>query len=140
LQHEISYSSDRARVDWNALKRDLTTDHFDNGRAPEELCRSFENSFAVVFARDGDRIIGKARALSDGVCNAYIVDVWTHSDYRRRGIATTMMKMLLSKLDGQHVYLVTDDQTEFYETLGFKKQPEGMSRIVGTWLRPAHAD
>jgi hypothetical protein len=51
-----------------------------------------------------------------------------------------MMKMLLSKLDGQHVYLVTDDQTEFYETLGFKRQPEGMSVIIGTWLRAAHAD
>jgi hypothetical protein len=51
-----------------------------------------------------------------------------------------MMKMLLSKLDGQHVYLVTDELMEFYETLGFKRQPEGMSTIVGTWLKPAHVE
>ena len=140
MEARIIYATDLDGIDWNALKRDLAADHFDNGRSPEQLRGSFQNSFAVVFARDGDRIIGKARALSDGVCNAYVVDVWTNSDYRRQGIATEMMKMLLEKLDGQHVYLVTDDQTEFYETLGFKKQPEGMSRIVGTWLRAAHAD
>ena len=136
----IAYDTTCRAVNWEQLKRDLTADHFDNGRSPEQLQRSFEKSFAVVFARDGDRIIGKGRGLSDGVCNAYIVDVWTHSDYRRRGIATTMMKTLLSKLDGQHVYLVTDDQTEFYGTLGFKRQPEGMSMIVGAWLRAAHTE
>src|SRR5881409_2389889 len=122
MEARIIYTTDLDGIDWPGLKRDLAADHFDNGRSPDQLRRSFESSFAVVFARDGDRIIGKARALSDGVCNAYVVDVWTHSVYRRRGIATAMMKMLLEKLDGQHVYLVTDDQTEFYETLGFKKQ------------------
>lgn len=84
---EITFTQTITGVDWARLKTDLQADDFDNGRTPDELRRSFENSAVVAFAWDGDRIIGKARALSDGVCNAYVVDVWTHSDYRRRGVA-----------------------------------------------------
>jgi predicted GNAT family acetyltransferase len=83
---------------------------------------SFGNSFAVCMAWDGERVVGNARALSDGVCNAYIVDVWTHSLYRHRGIATQMMKRLLEGLAGQHVYLFTDDAHEFYHKLASKNR------------------
>ena len=131
---DIIYSTTTDGVDWARLKDDLTADDFDNGRTPEELRRSFENSAAVAFARDGNRIIGKARALSDGVCNAYVVDVWTHSDYRRRGIATRLMRLLEEQLDGQHIYLFTDDAEAFYHTLGYRRQGVGMSTVVGRWL------
>jgi ribosomal protein S18 acetylase RimI-like enzyme len=47
--------------------------------------------------------------LSDGVCNAYVVDIWTHSAFRRQGIAHRLMSLLEDKLEGQHVYLFTDD-------------------------------
>jgi len=74
-------------VDWARLKTDLTADEFDNGRSPAALRRSFERSQHVAIARDGDRVVGTARLLSDGVCNAYLVDVWTAAAYRRRGYA-----------------------------------------------------
>lgn len=69
-------------VDWAQAKADLAADDFDNGRTPEALRRSFQQSQHVAFARDGDRVVGMARLLSDGVCNAYLVDVWTASAYR----------------------------------------------------------
>jgi predicted GNAT family acetyltransferase len=84
---------------------------------------------------DGNKIVGKARVLSDGVCNAYIVDVWTYTPYRRRGIASQMMNLLMDKLEGQHVYLFTDDAVEFYKKLGFKEQDIGLGRVVGEWLK-----
>ena len=46
----ITYTDDLAAVDWTRLKDDLTADDFDNGRTPDELRRSFENSAVVVFA------------------------------------------------------------------------------------------
>jgi predicted GNAT family acetyltransferase len=131
---DITYSKTTDDIDWAQLKADLTADDFDNGRTPEELRRSFENSAVVVFARDGDRVIGKARALSDGVCNAYVVDVWTHSDYRRRGIASRMMALLAEGLEGQHIYLFTDDAEAFYQSLGYRRQGIGMSIVIGRWL------
>ena len=128
---DITYTTTTDGVDWEALKVDLLADDFDNGRTPDELRRSFENSAVVVFARDGSRIVGKARALSDGVCNAYVVDVWTHSDYRRRGIASRLMRLLEEQLDGQHIYLFTDDAEGFYHTLGYRRQGVGMRVVVG---------
>ena len=130
----LIYTHDPAAVNWARLKDDLTADDFDNGRTPDELRRSFENSAVVVFAWHGERVIGKARALSDGVCNAYVVDVWTHSDDRRRGIDTRMMNLLADRLPGQHIYLFTDAAEKFYHSLGYRRQGVGMSIVSGQWL------
>lgn len=132
---EIEYTNDHAGVDWAALKAALLADDFDNGRTPDQLRRSFENSFAVAFARHGDRVVGKARAISDGVGNAYIVDVWTQAEFRGRGIAREMVRRVLNRLPGQHVYLQADDEhVGLYEKFGFRRQPNGMSIIVGRYL------
>jgi ribosomal protein S18 acetylase RimI-like enzyme len=131
---EIRYDSDLIGIDWALVKEILAADDWDNGRSPEQYRRSFENSYAVVFARDGSEIVGMVRALSDEVCNAYIVDVWTHSRLRRQGIATRMMEILLEKLPGQHVYLFTDEYIDFYAKLGFRPWETGMGMVVGTWL------
>jgi ribosomal protein S18 acetylase RimI-like enzyme len=121
-------------IDWTQAKADLAADHFDNGRSPDALRRSFERSQHVAIARDGERVVGMARLLSDGVCNAYAVDVWTASTHRRRGIASRMMRVLIEAVPGQHVGLQTDDAQAFYESLGFRPQPEFWSAVSGTWL------
>jgi ribosomal protein S18 acetylase RimI-like enzyme len=72
--------------------------------------------------------------LSDGVSNAYLVDVWTHSVYRRQGIASRMIRLLLDQVPGQHVGLQTADGQALYASLGFERQPEFWSLVVGTWL------
>ena len=133
-QSTILYTFHLDDVDWVDMKNTLQEDHFDNGRSPEQLRDSFENSYAACVAYSDGRMIGTARVLSDGVCNAYLVDVWTLSAYRRRGIARAMIKGLLDKLPGQHVYLFTDDAAEFYHKLGFSEQGTGMSLVVGDWL------
>jgi predicted GNAT family acetyltransferase len=121
-------------IDWAQARADLAADDFDNGRTSEALRRSFEQSQHVAFAWDDDRLVGMARLLSDGVCNAYIVDVWTASAHRREGIASAMIRRLLDEVPGQHVGLQTDDAHEFYESLGFQPQPEFWSVVVGRWL------
>ena len=135
MSTEITYKTELINVDWAQMKAVLAADQFDNGRSPAQLQESFANSYATVIASAGDEMIGTARVLSDGVCNAYIVDVWTLTKYRRRGIASRMMEMLLEQLSGQHVYLFTDDRGEFYQTLGFAAQDIGMGKVVGQWLQ-----
>jgi predicted GNAT family acetyltransferase len=135
MEQEIRYTRTLDDVDWAALKAALTADDFDNGRTAEQLHRAFANSAAVCFAWANGEIVGKARVLSDGVCNAYLVDVWTQSAYRRRGIATHMLELLLHALPGQHVYLQSDaDTAPFYQKRGFTEQPHGLSCVVGRWL------
>jgi GNAT superfamily N-acetyltransferase len=127
--------SDIARVDWAAAKSLLAADRFDNGRSPTALRMSFENSAHVVFAWAGVELVGMARLLSDGVCNAYLLDVWTRSSLRRQGIATAMLHRLQQQVPGQHIGgLQTDDAAPFYIRLGFRRQPEFMSLVIGRWL------
>jgi predicted GNAT family acetyltransferase len=121
-------------VDWERAKADLAADDFDNGRSADALRRAFERSQHVALARDGERVVGMARLLSDGVSNAYLLDVWTASSYRRRGIASAMVARLAERVPGQHIGLQTDDAQALYASLGFRPQPEFWSKVVGAWL------
>ena len=121
-------------IDWAQAKADLAADDFDNGRTSAALRRSFEQSQHVAFARDGERLVGMARLLSDGVCNAYLVDVWTAATHRRQGIASAMIRHLLGEVPGQHVGLQTESAQRLYASLGFNAQPEFWSVVVGKWL------
>ena len=91
----VRIAREPAGVDWAAMTSDLRADDFDNGRTPAALRRSFEQSQHVAIAWDGDDAIGTARLLSDGVCNAYLVDVGTRSTHRRQGVATAMLRDLM---------------------------------------------
>ena len=124
-----------AGVDWAALKADLAADYFDNGRTPEQMARSFGASYRCVFGRDGQRIVGTGRVISDGVCNAYLVDMWTHSAYRRRGIGRRMLEAAVRGSRRTALYLFTDDAEAFYAACGFAPRGVGMERVVGNWLQ-----
>jgi predicted GNAT family acetyltransferase len=134
----ITYRFNLDNMDWAEMKRSLAADDFDNGRTPAQLEKSFRNSHSASIAYCDGHIVGTARVLSDGVCNAYLLDVWTKRQFRRQGIATRMVESLLTPLRGQHVYLQSDDDTvDFYAKLGFKPHPSGMARVIGEWLSDA---
>ena len=130
----VTIDSSLEGIDWEQAKADLGADSFDNGRSSAALEASFRHSQHVIFARDGDRVVGMARLLSDGVCNAYLLDVWTASGHRRRGIGRAMVEQLCEAVPGQHVGLQTDHEQAFYESFGFRLQPYFMSRVSGRWL------
>jgi predicted GNAT family acetyltransferase len=131
---EVRVADTLDAVDWRALRADLIADDFDNGRTPAALRRSFEASQHVAMAWAGDRVVGTARLLSDGVCNAYVVDVWTLSSYRRQGVGARMMQLLVDAVPGQHVGLFTDDRQDFYAAIGFRPQGDFLSVVSGSWL------
>jgi predicted GNAT family acetyltransferase len=134
---EITYRTNLDTVDWADLKQKFQRDSFDSGRSVAQYRASFTASTAVCLAYHHDQVVGTARVLSDGVCNAYLIDVWTLTAYRRQGIARTMVRRLLDQLPGQHVYLQTDEPAAMrvYQQLGFREEPHGMSIVVGRWLQ-----
>ena len=96
----------------------------------EEIIRTvFKASTHKVFAVTEGRIIGFARALSDGVFNAAIYDVVVHKDHQGKGIARLLLEKLLDEL--KHVSCIhlisTTGNTAFYEKCGFKKLTTGMA-------------
>jgi len=131
---DIEFHTGTDGVDWVAFKAALADDAFDSGRTPQEYRLSHERSHAVVIGRYQGRYVANGRILSDGVGNAYLVDIWTASDLRRQGIGREVVTRLLATVPGQHVALFTADAAGFYTALGFHEEHVGMSRVVGSWL------
>ncbi len=101
---------------------------------PRLLRRSFEQWQHVVIARDGDRVVGRARLLSDGVRNAYLLDVSTTSSHRRQGVGSGVMRLLCERVPGQHVGPRTDGAQALCESLGFRPEPQFWSCVVDEWF------
>ena len=92
-------------------------------RAIEDLKIAVDRSEPVVSAWDEDRLIGFARATSDGVYRASIWDVVIDCDYQRLGLGRKLVEIVLAHDCMQRVeriYLTTTHQQKFYEQLGFE--------------------
>lgn len=78
----------------------------------------------VVSAWAGDRLVGFARAISDGATNAYISTVAVLPEFQRRGIGRELLRRLLEGRDGiQFVLHANDRAYPFYLHIGLDFQP-----------------
>ena len=89
----------------------------------------FDASTHKVFVMDDEKIIGFARALSDGVFNAAIYDVVVHKDFQNKGFARIALEELLQQLE--HIsciqLIATTGNDTFYKKFGFNKLKTGMA-------------
>lgn len=114
----IAYRDD-PDVDLDALAALRATCEF-APRPRDFLAQQVAGARWVVHAYAGDRLCGFARAISDGVTNAYISSVMVAPDVRRRGIGRAMIERLVA--DRPHVRFVLHtrrDAMAFYAALGF---------------------
>lgn len=56
------------------------------------------NSYAVSAAFHGERLIGFMRAFSDGVSDAYMLDLVVSGEYRKLGVGRTILDNLTAHL------------------------------------------
>ena len=84
----------------------------------------------VVSAWDGARLVGFARAISDGATNAYISTVAVLPDYQGRGVGREMIARLLAGKDGIQFVLHAGgrDVKGFYVKCGFTEATDMMWR------------
>ncbi len=116
----ITYANTADGVYWEAVRARLAGDGSDCGRSALQLQQSFAKSHAVWLAHANEAVVGTARAVCDSADSAYITDVWTDPDLRRRGIATQMLRLLIESLGSRRVYLFTAPRCMgLYEKLGF---------------------
>lgn len=87
--------------------------------------RIVSGSHRFLAALNKGRLIGMARALSDGVSDAYIQDVIVDPDFRGKGIGAGLVETLARRLkdDGVNwIGLVAENGSEaFYGRIGFSK-------------------
>ena len=94
------------------------------------LRKAAAGSTVFLVARDSEdnqRIVGCARAISDGVSDAYIQDVTVNRNYRKQGIGGELVRRVAAALQTRGIdwiALVGQPGTEhFYRELGFRAEP-----------------
>ena len=85
--------------------------------------RAFANSYLCYFAWVDGQMVGAARATSDGVFYATVLDVAVDPGFQGVGIGRKMMPELLGRLPVQKVYLAT---TPARRALGFLHETNAM--------------
>ncbi len=91
--HGFDYAADAAALyrDAGWIGEEDSTDFI-----PEVL----KNSFCVVGAFHRGRMIGMMRALSDGVSDAYLLDMVVLTEFRGHGIAARILDCITTHLKG----------------------------------------
>jgi ribosomal protein S18 acetylase RimI-like enzyme len=103
-------------------------------RKIEDLKIAIERSEPVISAFDSDRLIGFARATSDGIYRATIWDVVIDCDYQKLGLGRKLLETLLSHSSMnrvERIYLNTTHQQSFYERIGFEQNTSTTMVFVG---------
>lgn len=121
----IEFCTDKNRVDVNQLKSLYqVTAFWAKNRTLEELKIAIANSNPVVSVWDNERLIGSARATSDGIYRANVWDVVIHPEYQGLGLGRKLVETLISHplLNRvERVYLMTTHQQKFYQKIGFNE-------------------
>ncbi len=101
--------------------------------------RAIDSTIAVG-AWDGERLVGFARALSDGEHRAYIEDVVIDPGYRGQGIGEKIVAWLVKQLGDVHIVSLfcEPERVNFYARNGFRpsKTQVMMHRELGSAATP----
>ncbi len=90
----------------------------------DRLAQLVRGSLWVVSALDGEKLVGFARAVSDGATNAYVSTVAVLPDYQGRGIGREIIRRLIDEHDGiQFVLHANDNAHPFYLHLDLGFEP-----------------
>jgi GNAT superfamily N-acetyltransferase len=122
---EFSISTDRNRMEVDAVLTLLQTTDWARGVKREVLTRAMANSVCFgVF--EGKLLIGFGRIVTDLATYAYWTDVVIADRYRGRGLGRWLSECMLAHPDLQNlrrVALITRDAAELYGRVGFTVGP-----------------
>jgi len=121
----IQFCAEKSKIDLEQLQGLFNlTAFWAQERKIEDLEVAIANSDPVISVWDETRLIGFARATSDGVYRASIWDVVIHPEYRGAGLGSKLVETVVShpRLSRvERVYLMTTHQQSFYQKIGFKE-------------------
>jgi ribosomal protein S18 acetylase RimI-like enzyme len=85
--------------------------------------RMIDGADLLVSARHGDKLVGIARAISDGCFACYLPDLAVDAGYKGHGIGRRLLELVRESI-GPEVMLVllaVPEATEFYARVGFER-------------------
>lgn len=90
----------------------------------ERIQRMIDHADEILTARQGARLVGLLRAITDYAYCCYISDVAVDRDYQGRGIGARLVGLLRDKLgedEIQYVLTSAPKATGFYDKIGFEQ-------------------
>jgi ribosomal protein S18 acetylase RimI-like enzyme len=137
IQSSYTLSDDITAIDWWRLAHIYAEANlFD--RKPFDIARAFNASYASVFMFNKGKLVGAARAVSDGVFYATVFDVCIDPAHQGEGAGRLLMEGLLAKLPFERIFLTSvPDKKGFYGKLGFLTQTNAMGLYSGPALDSA---
>ncbi len=92
----VVLTDDPSRVDVAALSGFLSTEaYWGRWRTADDIKQQLAGSWRVVTAHHNGRMVGFARALSDGVGLAYLADVYVLPDVRGLGVGRALVRLMV---------------------------------------------
>jgi GNAT superfamily N-acetyltransferase len=131
---DFSISTDRGRLDRDAIHAFLSNAYWARGIPRDVLDRSIDNALCFgVYG--GPKLVGFARVITDSATFAYLADVFVLESHRGRGLSKWLMEVILGHPDLQGLRrwtLATRDAHGLYEQFGFRKltSPDRLMEIV----------
>lgn len=130
----LSFTDTTEDVDFIRLNELLSLAFGGKERDAEVTRITFENSRYTAFAFDGGKLVGCARAESDGVSQGLILNVAVDPEYQGLHIGQETIHRLAAQMKGQNLFLNTHPGgVGFYNREGFRRNKTAM-------LFPSHPD
>ena len=121
MDASIAISQTRPSADAVNRLYDLVGWNASGLRTVAKTQKALDLSLCTVTAKFGDKFVGFGRIIGDAY-TAQILDLMTHPDYRRQGIASSVLDELLRYAKGKFlgIYLIDGSSIEgFYEKHNF---------------------
>ena len=93
----------------------------------ERIGRMLAGANLIITARDGERLVGIARALTDFAYCCYLSDLAVDAEYQKQGIGSELVRLLRERI-GEEVMLLllsVPDAMIYYPKIGFSKIENG---------------
>ena len=98
------------------------------------LARLVRQSHCFAVALAGEELIGMGRAISDGVSDAYVQDVMVDLRWRRVGIGSRIVRLILERLRADGLYWVAliaeRGSAPFYGQFGFEEMENARPMLL----------
>jgi len=94
----------------------------------DELLQALQNSWYIISAYAGEKLVGFGRIVSDGVLHAVLFDVIIHPNFKGRGIGRKISHDLVIRCVNHKIRDVqlfcARGKIGFYEKCGFERRPD----------------
>ena len=108
-------------------------------RQPETLLAALKGSSLLATARADGKLVGLARAISDGATICYLQDILVDPRHQRTGIGQGLLRLILAEYpDVRQKVLITDadaGQRAFYESVGFTEAHDLTPNPIRAFVR-----